>query len=108
MIYNTVNDQEMIGAVQDHRTKIHLPEVRREEKGEEVMTDVFRLRHRLIRRCLTLEWLIAQFNHRKLPYTSKDVQDVYCGVTVGAAAAPIIVKAMEILDDYDRWYAERS
>lgn len=72
------------------------------------MTDVFRLRHRLIRRCLSLEWLIAQFNHRRLPFTSKDVQDVYCGVTVGAAAAPIIVKAMEILDDYDRWYAERS
>ena len=68
------------------------------------MTDVFRLRYRLIRRSLTLEWLIAQFNHRRLPFTGKEVEDVYRGETVGAAAAPIIVKAMEILDDYDRWY----
>ena len=69
------------------------------------MTETFRLRHRLIKRSLSLDWLIDQFRRRRCNVTLVEIQDVYTGIKTGDAAEPIIAQAMSIIDDYDKWLA---
>ena len=72
---------------------------------EDFTTEDFALRLGIIKRKLSLEWLVAQFHHRRYGYTPREIQDVYFGRSTGAAAKPIIKQAMTIIDEYDRWLA---
>lgn len=67
------------------------------------MTETYRLNYRLIKRGLSLDWLIDQIRRRKCNITLHELQDVYTGVKTGAAAEPILSQAMTIIDDYDVW-----
>lgn len=72
------------------------------------MTEDYILRYKTLKRELSLRWLIAQFRHRRYRATPQEIRDVYLGKCTGESAKPILEKAIAILDDYDRWYAERS
>ena len=67
------------------------------------MTESFRLRHRLIKLCLTLEWLMDQLRRRNYSITRQQLQDVYEGKLTGKLADEVIARSMVVLDDYDKW-----
>ena len=69
------------------------------------MKELFTLKFRLMRRSLTLDWLIDQFRHRKYPYSAQEIQNVYESRTIGEAASLMIAQALDIIDDYDHWLA---
>lgn len=67
------------------------------------MTESFKLRHRLIKLCLTLEWLMDQLRRRNYSITRQQLQDVYEGKLTGKLADEVIDRSMVVLDDYDKW-----
>lgn len=67
------------------------------------MTDDFTLRYKVLKRELSLRWLIIQFRHRRYRETPQEIQDVYLGKITGDTAKPILDKALSIIDDYDLW-----
>lgn len=69
------------------------------------MTELFTLKHRLIRHGLSFDWLLDQFRRRRCGVTLRELQDVYAGEKTDDTAEPIIRQALSIIDDYDAWLA---
>ena len=69
------------------------------------MTESFRLRHRLIKLCLTLEWLMDQLRRRQYSISRQQLQDIYEGKLTGKLADEVIARCMVVLDDYEMWLA---
>lgn len=67
------------------------------------MTESFKLRYRLIKLCLTLDWLMDQLRRRRYTYSWQQLRDVYEGTLTGDLAAEIIHISMDVLDGYELW-----
>lgn len=72
------------------------------------MTESFRLRHRLIKLCLTLEWLMDQLRRRQYSISRQQLQDIYDGKLTGKLADEVIARCMAVLDDYEMWLSDMT